>query len=142
MKNKGVNGAGYEILRRMLGVTVEEAAVVHGVPVATIQAWIADKKPVPKSAVEVVEELLRRRLEMVARLLAEVEAAPKGAVAAIHCYRSQAEFEASPHYDGSQLGYFMMTQCYLAQMFEQQGLTFTIQWGSDIPDANQSARLN
>lgn len=118
--------AEYDTHRRRLGLSVEEAAVLHGVQDRTVRRWCSGDRAVPDDAAEALRTL---ESDMTADLENVMRVAQRQTI--LRRYRTMAALarhEPAPHLP---LGAHAMMIAWAAEALAEQGVDVTIEWAAD-----------
>lgn len=123
-----MTSAGFDTRRRLLGLSIQEAADYFGVQRRTVERWISGYSDVSAGAVEKLEAL-EDRINMAVDTALEIAERQKPDVVQLKRYRSQAAVEASHYAAGMPLGAHAILIGWIADALEAAGFAIEISWG-------------
>jgi hypothetical protein len=123
-----VTGAEYDTRRRLLGLSVEEAARLHGVQDRTIRRWTRGVSPVPDDAALALLDLEDRMEKAVGEAVKLAKAEAGTAPVALYRYRSVEAQTRSPHASSLPLGAHAMLIGWTADALDAEGFGVAIGW--------------
>lgn len=121
-----MNPAEYDTLIRRLGLSVSEAAALHGVEDRTVRRWCTGERAVPEDAVETLRVL---ETDMAADLENILRTAEHRMTLTRHrSMQSLAEHEPAPHLP---LGAHAMMIAWAAEALASDGVAVSIEWATN-----------
>ena len=121
--------AGFDTRRRLLGLSIQEAADYLGVQRRTVERWISGYSTVDAAAAARLLGLEAAMVRAAEQAVATVQQVASGAPAVLFRYRSQAAVDASHHAAGLPLGAHAMMIGWTADALEAEGIACEIAWG-------------
>lgn len=122
--------AEFDTRRRLLGLSVEEAADWCGANRTTVQRWVRGKARIHPRAVERLEELEEAMSEAVEQALDLARERGADKITLIR-YWTQEALDASPHASGLPLGAHSMMIGWTADALEDDGRAVEIAWSEE-----------
>lgn len=124
-----MTSAEFDTRRRLLGLSIQEAADYLGVQRRTVERWIRGYSEVNPDAVERLLALEGRMSSAVEQAVAAILSVAGGAPKTLLRYRSQAAVDASPHAAGMPLGAHAILIGWIADELNFKGADVEIAWG-------------
>jgi transcriptional regulator with XRE-family HTH domain len=120
--------AEFDTRRRLLGLSIQEAADYLGVQRRTVERWISGYSEVAGAAADLLFDL-ESRMDAAVEVVVSVVKKQKPDEITLTRYRSQAAVDASPHAAGLPLGAHGILIGWAADTLESAGHTVEIIWG-------------
>lgn len=132
-----VNGAALDTLRRSLGLSIGETAIVcgrNGKPVAekTVNNWINDRTPIPEDAFESLNALEEKMDGTVNRLVKAACAMTDAGPIIVRRYRTADDLAASHDDIGIPLGAHAVMTAWLDAALAAEGIDTNIVWADTV----------
>lgn len=124
--------AEFDTRRRLVGLSIQEAADWCGVQRRTVERWISGYSEVSHEACNRLVDLETRMATAVGHAL-ELAQSKSPDVVEIKRYRSQAAVDASPYAAGLPLGAHAILIGWTMQALRSSGLRTAVIWGDDTP---------
>lgn len=120
--------AEFDTRRRLLGLSIQEAADFLGVQRRTVERWISGYSEIPDSAIKKLDSLNAAMMRAVDQAVKFAKRKPAQEVALLR-YRSQEAVDASPHAAGLPLGAHAVLIGRILTRLREDGFNVTVNWG-------------